>query len=285
MERTTTITLEQQPFFVSTGITKNCDIDIHLHNAFEIFMATTNNIRYYIEGQAYDLQAGDLIITHTTEIHRPFLLDSTPYGRKFMLFNPSAFSAYLKDSYPVFSIFTDRKKGHGNHMRPHINDQKKISHLFDAILEHLSKGDEKSMLYAHALALQLFLHVDTVYNYCYSQNTPPTLSPKIDPRVHAILLDLTQNFQKKYCLDALAKRYHLDKYYMCHLFKKETGFSIVEYILSRRILHAKSLMTSTDLSLREISEESGFADYSNFFKAFKKLVTISPSAFQKNYTL
>ncbi len=116
-------------FFVGSFLTDYCNIEIHLHSAFEIFMATTDNIRYYIEGQTYDLQAGDLIITNTSEIHRPSIIDTNPYGRKFILFNPSVFSEYLKDAYPVFSIFTERKKGFFNHLRPNKKRSKNTSSI------------------------------------------------------------------------------------------------------------------------------------------------------------
>ncbi len=283
MKQATTVILEEQPFFVGSFLTDHCDIEIHLHSAFEIFMATTNNIRYYIEGQTYDLQAGDLIITNMSEIHRPTITDQQLYGRKFILFNPSVFTPYLENAYPLFSIFNKRKKGQFNHLRPTNQDRKEIEVLFDDMVLYLSKKDPKSILQACVLALELFLKTDTVYNYTYPNNDACNNDSKVDERVQAILSDLNQNYQQPYCLDDLAKRHYMDKYYMCHLFKKETGFSVLEYIQSRRILYAKSLINSSSFTLSEISQQCGFADYSNFYKTFKKLVALSPREFQSRY--
>ncbi len=283
MTQVTTVFPEEHPFFVGSFLTDYCNIEIHLHSAFEIFMATTDNIRYYIEGQTYDLQAGDLIITNTSEIHRPSIIDTNPYGRKFILFNPSVFSEYLKDAYPVFSIFTERKKGFFNHLRPNKKDQKILHQLFDNMLLHLSKKEAKSLLYAKVLALELFLKTDSIYKYCYPSNKLYNGNLKIDSKIQSILLDLNQNYHQRYCLEDLSKRHFMDKYYMCHLFKKETGFSILEYIQSRRILYAKSLISSSSFTLNEISQQCGFTDYSNFYKTFKKLVALSPREFKNRY--
>ncbi len=108
------------------------------------------------------------------------------------------------------------------------------------MLLHLNKKEAKSLLYAKVLALELFLKTDSIYKYCYPSNKLYDGNLKIDSKIQSILLDLNQNYHQRYCLEDLSKRHFMDKYYMCHLFKKETGFSILEYIQSRRILYAKS---------------------------------------------
>jgi AraC-like DNA-binding protein len=76
----------------------------------------------------------------------------------------------------------------------------------------------------------------------------------------------------------------MDKYYMCHLFKKTTGFSLLEYVQSKRIQYAKILLHK-GVNISEASRQCGFEEYSNFYKTFKKLVKLSPKQYRDSLRL
>jgi AraC-like DNA-binding protein len=71
----------------------------------------------------------------------------------------------------------------------------------------------------------------------------------------------------------------MDKYYLCHLFKDVTGFSLLEYVQSKRIQQAKMLITQ-GTGIMEAARMSGFDEYSNFYKTFSKLVKMPPKKYK-----
>ena len=83
----------------------------------------------------------------------------------------------------------------------------------------------------------------------------------------------------------LAKKYNLSISSLSHQFKKITGMSVMNYLLSCRIAGAKNLLAKTDLSIGEITELCGFSDNSNFSRTFKKLNGISPTRFRNSNRL
>ena len=284
MKNETTLYQNTEPFFVGAYQTDTCHVDIHLHSAYEIFMATTGNIRYHIEGRTYDLQKGDLIITNNSEIHRPTVTDHKAYGRKFILFNPNTFLSYIHNQYPLFDAFTQRKKGHANHLCPLKKDQIEVEALFDKLYLITPEKDPKSKLISYVYALELFLKIDTIYKYSYVNTLDHGEEGTIDSRIQKILDDLNANYCSTFDLEALAKTHFLDKYYMSHLFKNETGFTIMEYIQSRRMMYAKTLIAFGTYSFEEISVKCGYNDYSNFYKTFKKLIRMSPRDYAHRHT-
>lgn len=256
--------------------TKTCDVRIHLHDSYEIFMALSENIRYFINGNAYDLSKGDLIITNDKEIHRPTVIDDGEYERKFIQFHPHVFTPLITDYNPI-RIFDIRPLGMGNHIQVPFESKIGIERLVDEIVDLSQNRNDKNKLKMKALSLQLLILLDEVH---YNDLEKTDALTSIDPRVRKVLMDIDKNYTLPFTLDALCDRHYMDKYYLSHLFKKSTGFTILEYIQSKRIQQAKSSIL-LGVGVMEASRDAGFEDYSNFFKTFRKLVGMSPNAYKK----
>ena len=68
---------------------------------------------------------------------------------------------------------------------------------------------------------------------------------------------------------------------MTRCFKEYTGFSPHEYLTQLRVYNAKYLLKATDLSIEDISQQTGFSDSVYFIQVFKKIEGITPSKFRK----
>ena len=115
---------------------------------------------------------------------------------------------------------------------------------------------------------------------CYNQSPPPeSQTGSIHPRIQPILNHLNHSFMTHLDLTHLSEQFYIDKYYLSGLFKESTGFTIMEYVQSKRIQYAKS-MIHQGIAITEVASICGFQDYSNFYKTFRKLVKISPSEYR-----
>ena len=83
-------------------------------------------------------------------------------------------------------------------------------------------------------------------------------------------------------LEELAAECLVSKYYLSHLFTKSTGKSIGRYILDKRMYMAKYLLSSTDLSVEQVSLQCGFSDSAYFCRLFKKEENCTPTQYRKN---
>ena len=86
---------------------------------------------------------------------------------------------------------------------------------------------------------------------------------------------------EKITLDHIAKEVYLAPQYCCHLFHREMGVTIVDYILSQRLEHAKQLLLSENTPLNLLAEKLGFSNYNYFSRVFKKKTGMSPSQYRK----
>lgn len=92
---------------------------------------------------------------------------------------------------------------------------------------------------------------------------------------------MEEHFRESITLDLLAELTHWDKYYFAHQFSRAYGISPINFLLNLRISHSKQLLSTTDYSITQIAESSGFSSQNYFSQIFRKSTGISPRAYRK----
>jgi AraC-like DNA-binding protein len=88
------------------------------------------------------------------------------------------------------------------------------------------------------------------------------------------------HLHQKISLNEIAEHVHLNKTYLCGLFKKETGLTIGDYILKRKIEAAQNMLRYSDYSPVDISNYLGFSSHSHFITVFKKETHMTPRQYR-----
>jgi two-component system response regulator YesN len=77
---------------------------------------------------------------------------------------------------------------------------------------------------------------------------------------------------------------HLSESYFTALFKKSTGITVQEYILTCKLEKAKELLMEGKLAISEISDKLEYKDYRSFSRVFKRFSGCSPTEYQHKMT-
>ncbi len=96
--------------------------------------------------------------------------------------------------------------------------------------------------------------------------------------INDIIAYIDKNITETLTLDILAKNFGVSTSYLSHQFKTHTGVSVFRYIKLKRLNLAKNYYES-GLSLTEAAISAGFAEYSLFYKAYRKEFGESPSKY------
>lgn len=91
---------------------------------------------------------------------------------------------------------------------------------------------------------------------------------------------LDEDFASNPSSDELERSLHHNYEYLCQVFKKYSGTTIVTYIHQLQIQKSKHLLAATDAKIKEIAEQVGFQDPYYFSRIFKKLEAVSPQQFR-----
>ena len=100
-----------------------------------------------------------------------------------------------------------------------------------------------------------------------------------DQRVLKAMYQIGKNIDKTFSVEEMAEEAHLGKYRFIRLFKQQTGFTPVEYIIRQRILHAQMLFIDGNHTLKEVASMVGYKNYAYFTRTFKKVTQLTPSEF------
>ncbi|MGI6174870.1 MAG: AraC family transcriptional regulator [Christensenellales bacterium] len=96
---------------------------------------------------------------------------------------------------------------------------------------------------------------------------------------------IDDNYTKDIKLKDISDNLYISPYYLAHVFKKEVGFSPVQYIINRRIGEAQSLLLQTNMSVAKIAKQVGYENANYFNILFKKTTGVSPGKFRQVATI
>ena len=112
----------------------------------------------------------------------------------------------------------------------------------------------------------------------------PLPAPELSPTDHSmeeLRTFLDESFTRPLTLTDLADHTGLGPNYLCRVFKKYTGKTIVQYLTQRRIEAALLRLASTRDKVLSIAYECGFGDLAHFNRTFKKLTGTSPNQYRR----
>ncbi|MDO4339320.1 MAG: response regulator [Eubacteriales bacterium] len=113
-----------------------------------------------------------------------------------------------------------------------------------------------------------------IYTICSTRKENP------DSVVNTVISYIQNHLDEDMNRNTLAATVFLNPDYLSHIFKKETGQSLINFIINERIAKSKQLLSETNLSIRDIAITCGFQNISYFSRQFKKSVGMTPREFR-----
>lgn len=250
--------------------------EFHLHNGYEIYLFLRGDVNYFVEQSSYKLKRGNLLIFNNKEIHRPTFLSKEPYERITIHFLPQAIEIFCTEKTNLIECFINREIGKNNII---LLDENQLNCFLE--LSYKIIGCLKNSRYADDVLVKLYLiEILVIINKKYRQNQIEVEQYQISDKIQQILSYINLNLNSKLSLAILEKKFCTNRYYLSRLFKKETGSTIYNYILTKRIALAKQLLSEGN-NVTEACMMCGFNDYSNFIRTFRTVTGYSPNNYNK----
>ena len=266
----------------------------------------------YVEGNGYPLMPGDMMLMGLDEI-RSFRFAQEGYHERLSLYFTSALlSPFWDYELPLMQLFCGHAPGVGNKYSPTNYDYPKAVQILRDICQVM---DDSSA--AHTVdTLNITNHADNRANANPQSNAgiqaeahSPSSADIREAKLHLLLLQLLfvlyeayeklqlpdpnhdsdssirdickyiqDNLSEKLTYEHLQDKFLVSRYQLTEIFRRNTGMTLTEYILQKRLMKVISLVRD-GIGIERAAFQAGFRNYSHFYKEFVKHKNISPQKY------
>ena len=266
MEKTGYLDEEFRLFHIKDQVER--DFQYHYHDFHKVIVFLSGKVVYHIEGKAYHLKPRDILLVSQGAIHKPEIDPSVPYER---------YIFWIRDDLSCQELNTCFQKANDrsfNLVRADSALQERLKDLLPEIEQTLQNKHFGDPVLKDALFTQFMIYINRIF--LRTSSSPDKKAYSSDTQVEQLLKYINRNLSENLSIDQLAERFFLSKYHMMRKFKNETGYTIHNYITSKRLLMARSLI-SQGMPIMKAAQASGFHDYTTFVRAYKKQFGKAPS--------
>lgn len=253
---------------------KDIKFEYHHHDFSKIVILIDGDLTYYIEGKAYILKPWDILFINKNEIHKPVINPNKYYERIVIWLNPDFMAKYAQGNNNLLKCFEVAIKNNYNLLRLNI----KSIEIIKNIIQDIQSCDNSNEFGSEILKESLFVQLMVLMNRLFlnSDKNRDLEDIQYDKTIEGVLNYINSNLENDLSIDTIASNFFISKYYLMRKFKSQIGSSIHNYIIQKRLILAKSLI-SEGLTMSNVCSKCGFNDYSSFVRAFKKVYGVSPS--------
>ena len=228
-----------------------------IRNYYLLVLVNEGEAIFYHKNGVKELRAHDLLIMFPGE--KIYYTATTPWSIQWVGLYGKTVEKYLN----LIQINRDKPI-------IHLEQYYKIEQILNELYEKSKIRTESARLYQTSLIYQFFSVL--------LQNNKSIKTGSVAESAKKII---DYNFEKALTVDEIAKTLFVNTTYLTKRFTLTYGYSPKEYLLNKKIEYAKYLLTSSDLSIMDISNSVGYEDQLYFSRIFKKKVGVSPLKYRQ----
>ena len=190
------------------------------------------------------------------------------YERIIIYISPEFIEMYQEEQVNLDQCFLNAEQKNSNVLRIPSFQKSRLYSICAELEQSLPSRLFANTLYQKVLFLEFMIHLNRAaiqnkshyYIETHYSNT----------KILAVIAYINSNLTTDITIDFLASHFYISKYHLMHTFKEETGYTIGSYLATKRLLYARSLIEN-GMSVTEACYQSGYRNYSTFYRAYKKL--------------
>lgn len=249
-------------------ITESNIMPPHRHRMSEIVVSMSNSGKHEIDGRILNLKQGQTL----------FLPDSIPHQAIGSKDNPAKIAFICFDLHTDIEHFTPVIRNiigqlQENRQYASVNNVSNAHsiELMNSIFDEINSHSPLNQTMAGALLSQLIIN--------HSRSFSSVAEPENDPhsaKIANLCSWISANIASELSLDEAARRTGMSRSLFVRKFRKHSGMSLVEFMVSVRISNAIKILTCTDKPIDEIARECGFNNLGYFYRTFQKHTNSTP---------
>lgn len=249
----------------------------HSHPFYELYFILRGSIRVIVEEMDISPVPGEVLIYPPNCMHRVSHQEPTePYERFYIYLSKKFLSSVSTDGYNFTDILDQLASDGRNHISCGAQTVQNFVPMIDEIIE--AAGDTSP---AATLANRCRMTIFLIHLFAILEKNISAVSDHSSTRMTDLISYINEHASEFLSLDSLSDQFSVNKYALLHEFKKYTGMSVYQYILTRRTIMAQQLIRQ-GVKPGEACDRSGFSDYASFYRAFKARTGKTPTQYARS---
>jgi AraC-like DNA-binding protein len=247
----------------------------HAHDCWEICYTVSGRGEFHLNGKRHDIAAGDLVITAPGDSH---------YECGTLRQSVELFFLKIRDDTPALSACGLPLTGS---LFLHARGMPEIEQVLKSILVERLEEKEDYETVLEAELTKLFVLIGRACRQS-SGGGPGNLSmseligmKKLNV-VSQVKQYIDENLDKEITLTHLSSRFFVSPQHLIRLFKAVTGSAPKQYIVARKMEHAKELLRNTSMKIGSVFEEVGYGNIHYFYRVFRKETGMTPLQYRQS---
>lgn len=245
--------------------------EYHYHDFYKLLIPLRGNVSYFIEGKEYVLKPYDTLLLSPGELHKPIILDNSPYERIIFYISAEYFSGTMDGVYNLNQCFVQAQEKQSNLIRQK-SPSPKLQSIVQELLLSLSEEDFSQTLFQKIKITEYLIWLNRIL---LKDTKTFTSAATANPTVLKIISFINEHIAEDLSIEIIAAALFLHPSYIMHLFKAETNYTIGKYITEKRLYLCNHYIRE-GLSVTEACFRSGFNSYGAFYHAYRKRYGKSP---------
>ena len=252
---------------------KQGNVAIHHHDFYEVYFFMSGKVEYRVEGRVYHLFPGDMLLISPMELHQAFVEPgAAPYERIVLWIDRAYLESFCTPQTDLTRCFDYTLPSRTNLLHLTSVQRSDIAMRLGQLV-HESYSDEYGAdICSAALFLQFMTELNRMFLHAASGKEA---GEENVPLVSRVLGYIGEHYNEDLTLDSIAGEFYISKYHLSHEFSRVVGTSVHKYILLKRLLIAKQML-SEGMSPGEVFGTCGFGDYTSFYRSFRAQYGVSP---------
>lgn len=251
-------------------------VPLHSHSFYELMYCRNScGMEYLLGPDRYRLQRGDLVFAPPGINHRPLLANQLVEPcRRDVIWMSREFVARLTQAFP-FPAAVDWEQ-------PFL--LRTAGTPWEPLGERVHAGVEEALRrgpgWEAIVAGETMVLLTLLARALSGQEGAPLAQAEKPELLERVFAYIEAHLGEQITLADTAKHFWVSESKISQTFRQKLGVSFYRCVTQRRLIAAKSLIIQ-GIPLNEVNERVGFADYSTFFRAFKREYGIAPSQFRE----
>jgi len=247
----------------------NAQLTLHSHTFYELLYCCNDcGAEYLVGADRYCLQKGDIIFVPPGISHRPLLpeVPTEPYERYVLWL-----SAEFVENFTAMYAPPGMHANYGTLLRTGGTKWEMLGEYFRRGVREAEnqKPGWQAALTGNTITLL------TMMGRSIQERTASVLKAEKPDLLNEVLAYVENHLSQRITLEETAKHFYVSISTITQLFRQKMGTSFYRCVTQRRLIAAKALISEGN-ALEDVSRAVGFADYSSFYRAFKKEYGITP---------